>query len=110
MFACLSLLATVTSLVAKDLNVSRAANVFSLFPMGGMAGSRFHGEIRGTGLEGVFAVWFDAPGIHAGIRSLKSTPMGQEDQRGPDEKKVLRGQTIQIDVEIDRAVPPDRFP
>jgi hypothetical protein len=102
----LLLLAIVTPLGAKNPNTSRLPSVFSLFPMGGMAGSRFHGEVRGTDLECAFALWFDTPGIEAKIRSLEATPIAQDGQMGPDGKKVLRGQIIQVDVEIGPAVPP----
>src|SRR5689334_17527815 len=104
-FLTLLLLAIVTPLGARDLNSSPSPGAFSLFPMGGMAGSHFHGEVRGIGLEGTFAVWFDAPGIAAKIRSIESTPVGQEGV-GVDGKKPLPGQTVQVDVEIGLSVPP----
>jgi hypothetical protein len=105
-FRGLLFLAIVTPLGAKDPNISRLPSVSSLFPMGGMAGSRFYAEVRGTGLERAFGVWSDAPGIEAKITSVEGTPIVQDGQMGLDEKKALRGQIIQVDMEIGRAVPP----
>jgi hypothetical protein len=98
-------LAIVTPLGAKDSDISQSASLFSLFPMGGMVGSRFHVEFRGAGLEGAFAVWCDAPGIDARITRVEDTAITPDGQMGPDEKKTLRGQTIQAAVEISSAVP-----
>ena len=71
--------------------------------MGGAPGSRFLGQVRGTGLEGAYAVWFDAPEIRAKIKSTEDTPM--EPDGHPGAPGALRGQTLQVEVEIGSAVP-----
>jgi hypothetical protein len=80
--------------------------VLSLFPLGGTVGDGFSGQIRGTGLDGTYAVWFDAPGLSGRIKNIQEIRIEPEGKPGADEKSAERCQSVQVELQIGSNVAP----
>lgn len=103
----LVLLAILLPLDAQHVASVQEPKILSLFPMGGSTRGRFQSRLRGTGLGEAYAVSFDAPGLSAKIAAIQEIQVVEEaGKSNTDEKKVLSGQSIQLDLEIGSAVAP----
>ena len=75
----------------------------SVFPLGGRQGSTEMAEIRGRGLEGAYAVWFDEAGLKAQIKEVEEIELEEKVNAimvsGP--KKARPGQRVTLQVEVD---------
>ena len=61
----------------------------SIFPMGGNPGTEFTAEVRGTALEGAYAVWFDTDLLSADIQRVE--PVNEDAKPGqPPSKRKYR--------------------
>ena len=53
--------------------------LLSIFPMGGNPGAEFTAEVRGTALEGAYAVWFDTDVLSADIQRVEPVNKASKD-------------------------------
>ena len=101
------LLSILAPMDAQHADTVQAPRILSLFPIGGSTGSRFQGQVRGTGLDGAYALWFDAAGLSAKVATIQEIQIDEEAGKpDTDGKKVLRGQSIRVDMEIGSDVAP----
>ena len=77
----------ITGLSKADLRPEPALS--SIFPMGGNPGTEFTAEVRGTALEGAYAVWFDSGVLSADIQRVE--PVNKDGKPGqPPSKRKYR--------------------
>ncbi len=77
--------------------------LLSLFPMGGRPGTTVDVQIRGTRLEGSYAVWFESEGLRAAIKTLEEVPADEKVKENirpytaEEERLVYR---VSVEIEI----------
>ena len=82
-------LADARASAAKNAGV-RAPDILSLYPVGLERGAGATIEVRGRHLEGVYAVWFDVPGIKARVEKVQrdeAAALIPHTKTGKDEKE-----------------------
>ena len=79
---------------------------FSIFPIGGQRGTSLEAEIRGRGLGGANAIWFECDGLEARIKRVEAIEPDEEDDykaNSAEAEESGQGQRILLEVEIDPA-------
>ncbi|MBM3803969.1 MAG: hypothetical protein FJW26_16825 [Acidimicrobiia bacterium] len=84
-------------------NATTDPELISIFPLGGPQGRTVEAEIRGTSLAGVYAAWFDAPGLRAQIKKIEDIELQEKEAPGQSykKKKTRHGQRVLLQVQID---------
>ena len=77
--------------------------MFSAFPLTGKQGTAWDVEIRGSGLEGAYGVWFDCDLLRARVKAIQPIDLDPEGP-GPAANKgnnPKRGETITLEMQAD---------
>jgi len=97
-------------LPAQNLSSKRTEpEISSVFPLAGKQGSSWEVEVRGSGLEGTYAVWFDCDTVGASVKAVQPIDLDAEKQDQPNsgkEKTPKKGQRVLLDVQSDSGAPP----
>jgi len=78
--------------------------ISSAFPLAGKQGSSWELEVRGSGLEGAYAVWFDCDAVRATVKAVQPIDLDAEKQdlgTSNKGKKPRKGQRVLLDVRSD---------
>src|SRR5215471_8692468 len=63
----------------------------SIFPLGGQRGAAVAAVIRGKGLDGVYALWFEGNGLQGLLRKIESVDLAARTE-GEEPAKAETGQ------------------
>ena len=99
------LLAVPGALTSKGQAASEP-EAFSIFPIGGQQGAALEAEIRGRGLGGAHAIWFEGGGLEARIKRIEAIVPDEKDdykENSAEEEESSEGQRILLAVQIDPA-------
>jgi hypothetical protein len=69
----------------------------SVFPLGGTPGSTFQAVVRGSGLKGAHAVWFEGEGASAKVIGVEAEP-------GPADAKRKPADLLRVEFHLDSAL------
>lgn len=76
--------------------------IVSIFPAGSGQGARVEVSIEGTGLEGVYAVWFDGEGLQGSVRTVAPIEFEATAVAGPrKELEKFPGHRVSVSLEVD---------
>jgi hypothetical protein len=93
----------VQSLAQNSSEEDGAPELISIFPTGGERGTTVLAEIRGTWLDGAYAVWLDTNGLKARllkVEEMKDDPKPKMDGQGDQKKsKAIYKATVEIQIE-----------
>lgn len=84
----------ITGLSKADLRPEPALS--SIFPMGGNPGTEFTAEVRGTALEGAYAVWFDSDVLSADIQHVEPVNKDAKPGQPPSKRKYRAALRLRI--------------
>ena len=76
--------------------------IVSVFPAGGGKGARLEISIQGTGLEGVYAAWFDTERLRGTVGNVEPIELVETAGAGPrKELEKFPGHRVSLSVEVD---------
>jgi len=103
----ITLIATVMRLevpAQRPNSADTEPEITSVFPLVGKQGSSGQFEVRGSGLEGTYAVWFDCENARTTVKEVQPADLDAEkqDPRMPGQaKKPKKRQRVLLDVRFD---------
>ena len=101
-----SFLLTVLSALPRNGQAVSEPEAFSISPIGGQLGTALEAEIRGRGLDGAHAIWFEGEGLEARIKRIEAIEPDEKDdykENSAEAEESSQGQRILLEVEIDPA-------
>lgn len=98
-------------LQAQEAAAPTEPTILSVHPLGARAGSALEVEVQGYLLEGARAVWFEQGGIQGRIRDVRAVPAEgkSESEAAGEDKPVLRGVRVRLEIPSDAPVGVHRF-
>ncbi len=84
--------------------------IVSIFPAGGGQGARLEVSIQGTGLEGVYAAWFDTESLAGRVGNVEPIELVETAGAGPrKELEKFPGHRVSLSVDVDPAAEAGRY-
>ena len=101
------------SLLAAQMSAEqppKEPEIVSIFPAGSGQGARLEVGIEGTGLEGVYAVWFETEGLSGSVGNVEPIELSEVAGAGPrKELEKFPGHRVSLSLEVDDTAKAGRY-